>query len=349
MNVTFPNGKELKKALSIIKKLKSGAAQIRAYDCFSEDGERVEIESWHQEAIICVKLDAAVAVPGCCGVKLKDLSDAVTNGEITITSTPETVTIAGAMISKVPVIAYEPALFGGEPDDVITLTDEDAKRIRLSIPFISKDETRIDFTGALIRDGHVVATDGHRLRAAELSCSPKEGVIIPPLVCELVGAGTLSIYRKDAVCFESDRIVVLASTIDGRFPDFSKVIPKNPLVTGTLRVSDTLKAIKVLAKGYKAPQALLTAAPGADVFNVTVHESYTGKGPKKADCTGTIPLARIDGYFSASYNLIYWIDALNGFEGQETVEFGFPDAASPSVLSKDGVSAVIMPMQWKGA
>ena len=346
MNVTIPNGKELKKALSILKKLKTGTVQIRAYDCFSEDGERVEIERWNRKAVICVKLDAAVAEPGCCGVDLKDLSDAVTNGEITITSTPETVTITGATISKIPVIAYEPAMFGGEPDDEITLTDEDAKRIRLSIPFISKDETRIDFTGALIRDGHVVATDGHRLRAAELSCAPKEGVIIPPLVCELVGAGTLSIYRKDAVRFESDRINVIASTIDGQFPDFSKVIPKNPPVTGTLRVSDTLKAIKVTAKGYKVPQALMTAAPGADVFNATVHESYDGKGLKKADCTGNIPLARIDGNFSASFNLNYWIDALNGFEGQETVEFGFLDADSPFVLSKDGVSAVIMPMEW---
>jgi DNA polymerase-3 subunit beta len=124
------------------------------------------------------------------------------------------------------------------------LTVEQIKKIFTKTKFaISSEETRYYLNGIYfhtIKNGEknnliAVATDGHRLAKTELEINSSvliEGIILPRKFIlqldKILGdfEGKVKIVCSDTqVSFEADNFIIISKLIDGKFPDYGKVIP----------------------------------------------------------------------------------------------------------------------------
>ena len=110
---------------------------------------------------------------------------------------------------------------------------------------ISNDETRHYLNGIYLHKTNLenksfltgVATDSHRLSSSSLEINSKtdfESIILPKkTIFQLISlleqkASTIKISNtKSKIQFKMDRAVLISKVIDGRFPDYSKVVPKD--------------------------------------------------------------------------------------------------------------------------
>jgi DNA polymerase-3 subunit beta len=125
--------------------------------------------------------------------------------------------------------------------------DEFRKMIKKVLFSVSSDENKYSLTGVFLErlDGGVnmVATDGKRLSLVtrgypELDVEPdsfavpSEGVIVPKIVLtELVKyqfeTNSLMVgFSKNQIFFAYDNIHVVSNLIEGKFPDYKKIVPE---------------------------------------------------------------------------------------------------------------------------
>lgn len=133
----------------------------------------------------------------------------------------------------------------------------DSKIIKAIILAAAKKDIRYCLNGVLINTQHIVATDGARMHAFKHGQQWEHGeVIIPTDKVELA----LKMKTKQ-IDIEKDNINGIPFvTIDGKFPDYSRVIPQNPKTTnGEIMANinpeyllDACKAVKLVtgAKDY---------------------------------------------------------------------------------------------------
>ena len=143
------------------------------------------------------------------------------------------------------------------PPDNFPLSDEDIKQKTIEIASnkllkllnktkisISNDETRHYLNGIYLHKVKSenksflcgVATDSHRLSSSSLEIEPDidiESIILPrKTIFQLISlleqnANTIKMSNnKSKIKFEIDKSVLISKVIDGRFPDYTKVIPK---------------------------------------------------------------------------------------------------------------------------
>jgi DNA polymerase-3 subunit beta len=150
--------------------------------------------------------------------------------------------IAGVPKSEFPEVRTTP-----DSEYTRIRADEFKRMIRKVIFSISSDENKYSLTGVFLEkfdDGvNMVATDGKRLslvtrRFSDLDVQPdvftmpSEGVIIPKIVLtELVKyqfeTNSLQIgFSKNQIFFSYDNIHVVSNLIEGKFPDYKKIIPE---------------------------------------------------------------------------------------------------------------------------
>lgn len=135
----------------------------------------------------------------------------------------------------------------------------DSKIIKAIILAAAKKDIRYYLNGVLINARHIVATDGARMHACKHGQEWEHGDIIIPIdKVELA----LKMKTKQ-IKIEKDSINGIPfGTIDGKFPDYSWVIPQNPKTTnGEIMANinpefllDACKAVKLItgAKRYPA-------------------------------------------------------------------------------------------------
>lgn len=123
---------------------------------------------------------------------------------------------------------------------------------------ISRDETRAILTGVLVSiDGpamKMVATDSYRLAVSEivLSETPADGIeaVVPGKALEEVSriiAGTETVRMgtsENQIVFESEGITFITRRIEGTFPNYKQLLPKETQTTVTIATEDFTEAVK---------------------------------------------------------------------------------------------------------
>lgn len=133
----------------------------------------------------------------------------------------------------------------------------DSKIIKAIILAAAKKDIRFYLNGVLVNATHIVATDGCRLHAYKHGQEWSHGeVIIPIDKVELA----LKMKTKQIEIFKDHINGVSFTPIDGRFPDYMRVIPQNQApAVGEIIASvnpefllDACKAVKLVtgAKAY---------------------------------------------------------------------------------------------------
>lgn len=135
---------------------------------------------------------------------------------------------------------------------------------------ISTEETRYYLNGVFFRgydDKTVaVATDGHRLgRHIVGETAPFEGVIVPRKTVSLLPKGTVTVsVSTNRIQISSADFVMTSKLIDGTFPDYERVIPRNNDKIVTVDRDEMMKAAdRVAAVSSERGKAVrLSIAPG---------------------------------------------------------------------------------------
>jgi len=220
---------------------------------------------------------------------------------------------------------------------------------------MAQQDVRYYLNGLLLEIGEscvrAVATDGHRLALCEMEVSDQVGapqqVIIPRKgILELQkllgddGEVVLSIGTNHVRAIVGT-IRFTSKLIDGRFPDYDRVIPKpegNLLVTGRDYLRGALQRAAILSnEKYRGVRLDLSAKSLRIQANNPDHEE--AEDELEVDYDGV--------EMEIGFNVNYLLDALAAVD-TEDVEVGFVDSNSSCVIKCPGTvdaKFVVMPMR----
>lgn len=245
------------------------------------------------------------------------------------------------------------------PSDLIRLID----KTRFAI---STEETRYYLTGIYLHtvvseEGarlRAVATDGHRLALAEMpapdGAAGAAGVIVPRKTVQearrlLDDAGESIEVRlsPQKIRFESGPATLTSKVIDGSFPDYTRVIPRDN--NRVMTVDNALFAAAVdrvaTISSEKSRSVKLSVEQGRVIL--TVRNMETGQAVEELEVD-------YDGEpFEIGFNARYLMDVTAQIGG-ETAEFRFVERAAATTLldpvlvldpTDVGVQYVLMPLR----
>lgn len=229
---------------------------------------------------------------------------------------------------------------------------------------VSNDQTRYDLSGVYLEQlksqGKIylrmVATDGHRLSMMDQEIGGTKdlhidrGVILPR-------KGLLELKRvladEDEIscCFMENNVVfwnkdqqttLFMRLLDGEFPDYTPVIPKNndrQIVVSRNELLDSLKRISVLSAEHSRSVKF-----AFEKGKLRLSSSNPKLGEAREDMDIEYPGEKIEIGFNAGY----FMDVLNALDEQEDVVLELTDVLSPSLIKGknfDGSLNIVMPMQ----
>jgi len=230
---------------------------------------------------------------------------------------------------------------------------------------VANSETRPEIGGVYMnfnkftpKSLFIVGTDSYRLaeKKVELEDAGEEKEIIVPLktlqelarilgtIKEVIGAPEfLDIYiSENQILFVTEGIELISRLIEGVYPDYRQIIPKETKTTVTVSVSELQKTIKTVALFSKTGifdiNMLFEPAKGLVVkaANIQVGES-----------TATVDVEFIGQLNETTVNYRYLLDGLSNL-GVEDATLSLVDSNIPLLLkSKDGGDYlyIIMPIK----
>ena len=231
---------------------------------------------------------------------------------------------------------------------------------------ISTEETRYYLTGiylhTLIEEGRsilrAVATDGHRLALADMAApegsAGTPGVIVPRKtiqearrLMEDAGEDVQVQLSQQKVRFDFGRAALTSKVIDGSFPDYTRVIPRENHRVMTVDNALFAAAVDRVATISSEKSRSVKMAAEAGRVVLTVRNMETGQAVEELEVD-------YDGEpFEIGFNARYLLDVCAQIGG-ETAEFRFADRAGAATMldpvlvldpTDAGVQYVLMPLR----
>lgn len=218
----------------------------------------------------------------------------------------------------------------------------------------SSDEARPTITGVFLHtmDGqlYVVATDSYRLAEKKLQKTKEDVNLLVPasamhdllrILSDTEDEVTVS-SDDQQVLFKVGDVELVTRQIEGKYPDYKKLIPATFTTTVTVKRSDFLNITKVSSLFARESAGSVTIKASEKDKNVSIRSiaSQLGENTASAD-------AEVKGESDITLNSRYLLDALNACHTEKVV-FGFNGKLEPSVLKEvgsDDYTHVIMPLK----
>ncbi|RMF98155.1 MAG: DNA polymerase III subunit beta [Gammaproteobacteria bacterium] len=219
---------------------------------------------------------------------------------------------------------------------------------------MAQQDVRYYLNGLLLEVGadrlRAVATDGHRLALSEIEIDgartsqqvivPRKGVLELQRLLENDGEIALAIGPKHLRA-RLDHIQFTSKLIDGRFPDYQRVIPDpkdNVLRADRDALRRALQRAAILSnEKYRGVRLEVTA----DQLTIQANN------PDQEEAQDEVEVEYQGTPLEIGFNVTYLLDALGAVEG-DAVEVGFVDANSSCLIHAPGVEQtryVVMPMR----
>jgi DNA polymerase-3 subunit beta len=220
---------------------------------------------------------------------------------------------------------------------------------------MAQQDVRYYLNGMLIemdsKTVRTVATDGHRLAMAQAEVAvpvnaPIQVIVPRKAVMELqrlaTGEGNVQIaIGQNHIRIQFGDIRFTSKLIDGRFPDYTRVVPANPTKTVEANREALRAALQrtAILSNEKFRGIRLALKPGALVLQA--------HNPEQEEAEEEIDLNYSGEEMEIGFNVNYLIDALAAIEGP-VVELGFTDSNSSCLLRVPAAmdsKYVVMPMR----
>jgi len=263
---------------------------------------------------------------------------------LTINTDNDVAVITGAD-SKFKVYGHPPAdfpaipAFKGEPDFVVTAGDLH-RLVAMTLFATARENSRYAINGVLFeRDGNklsVVATDGHRLALARGTCKGGEGkvsAIVPSkalnLLLRLFDDAEENVKVKlteNQILFATDSAVLSSNLVEGNFPPYADVIPKDGDKKATLATDVLISAVRRAALLTNEESKGVRMAFGPDGLTLS------SRAPEMGEAEITVEVAEYTGEaIEIGFNPAYVLDALKVVD-ESQVQMDFKASNKPGVL-----------------
>ena len=258
------------------------------------------------------------------------------------------------------------------PPDNFPLSDENISKENFEVPTqkllkllnktkisISNDETRHYLNGIYLHKTKLenksflcgVATDSHRLSSSSLEIESSiniEPIILPKkTIFQLISlleenASTIKISNnKSKIKFEMNKSVLISKVIDGRFPDYTKVIPKGNDKILQIKLNDFKNSIDRVTTVSSDKKEGLKMIITKEAVQLSVNNPSSGEGSESINAKFNSDDLNI------SFNSRYLTDIVSQIEN-ELVLINLKDAGSPVLIndiSDKNSFHVVMPMK----
>jgi len=218
----------------------------------------------------------------------------------------------------------------------------------------SNDETRPVLTGVLLQTDnsklHMAATDSYRLAEKLLGANKQDvNLLIPASAMQdllrVLGDDDdeISITHDDQqALFKIGDIELVTRLLDGKYPDYRKLIPEKFATTATLKRADLVNVTKVssLFARESAGSVTIEINEADQKLSIRSAASQLGENTATAD-------AKISGDGSITLNSRYILEALSAMSGDE-VTFSFNGKLEPTLLqstAEPDYKHIIMPLK----
>ena len=223
---------------------------------------------------------------------------------------------------------------------------------------ISNDETRHYLSGIYLHQTEVedkyyltaVATDSHRMSISKLRLDEKvnfESVILPKKtifqLCSLLDNydGLVKISNiKSKIKFELDKSILISKLIDGKFPNYIQVIPKNNQKKLDIDLKLFLNSVDRVASVSLDKKDGVKFNLTKDNLDLSVNNTNSGDGKESLS-------VKFESDLDISFNSRYLLDIASQLNG-DNIEIYLKDTGSPALI-KDPADFdsiyVVMPMK----
>lgn len=233
----------------------------------------------------------------------------------------------------------------------------DAKYIKHALQQVviaaSGDEARPVLTGVYIHtEGDSVflaATDSYRLAQKRIATKGDVSLLIPAnaiqdllrIIGDFEGDLVLA-YDKQQVLFTVGDVELVTRLIDGKYPDYQKLLPKKFTTTVKVNKSEFLNITKVSSLFARESAGSVTIDVDEETKQISINAiaSQLGENTASAD-------ADVKGKGSITLNSRYILDALHACDGDE-VTLSFNSKLEPCIIqdpSNKDYLHVIMPLK----
>ncbi|HET8669708.1 MAG TPA: DNA polymerase III subunit beta [Candidatus Saccharimonadales bacterium] len=228
------------------------------------------------------------------------------------------------------------------------------KSLQQVVMAASTDEARPVLTGVLLHTSegrlYMAATDSYRLAEKQLGGNSEEIELLVPVsamqdLLRIVGDFEDDVEvtsDEQQVLFRVGDVELVARLIEGKYPDYRKLIPQSFAVTTTLKRADLLNVTKVSSLFARESAGSITINVDEEAQNLSIRSVASQLGENTATAQ-----AKVTGSGVITLNSRYLLDALHALSGDEVV-FSFNGKLEPTVIrdpSSDNYTHIIMPLK----
>lgn len=311
---------------------------------------------------------ATVSEPGALTISAKKLFEitkelpdelihleSTSNSYLTIRCARAEFTLAGTAAEEYPTL---PAF---TPERMVPIQTVVLKQmIERTMYAASMDETRYNLNGVyleVLEDSgklRMVATDGHRLACVDRLIGPEVSALASGVIIPRKGLAELKrlVDEEDddeiELAFEGNsglarrgNVTLVMRLIEGEFPNYSQVIPKNlerKLVLSSAPLLHALRRVSLLSS-ERSRAITLALSDGQLVLS--------SSNPDLGDAREELDIDYAGDELSIGFNSKYLLDAV-GVSGAKEITFGLQDDLSPAQVvptDDEDTLAVVMPMR----
>lgn len=334
----------------------------------SADKAKLQIASTNLEISSAISLACDVSKDGEITVPGRVITEIVSNlpsGNLTLEAEKEQL--------KISTETFESTISGMNPADFPKVPTLIGKQGRLSLSkdlflqaisqvsfAVSIDETRPILTGVLFifqKDSLVlVATDGFRLsqKKIKITSPPNGGKIIIPksAILELTRFSaeeeeiTMNFNQQEnQVLFGIDNAVLSSRILEGEFPDFEKIIPKETGTQVFLDKEEFLRAIKLASVFAREAANIVKINIGKSFLDISAESQTSGNQTTRVD-------AKVEGgeKLEIAFNYRFLEEFLHAVKGEEIkIELSGPSSPGKFIDTSDpDFLHLIMPVRVQG-
>jgi len=228
------------------------------------------------------------------------------------------------------------------------------KSLQQVVVAASGDEARPVLTGVYIHTSegalYMAATDSYRLAEKQLIKTAEEVNLLVPVsamqdLLRIVNDAEddVQVTSDDQqVLFKVGDVELVARLIEGKYPDYRKLIPEKFATTATLKRADLLNSAKISSLFARESAGSITLNIDESTQELSIRSVASQLGENTATAA-----AKVTGTGAITLNSRYLLDALHVLSGEE-VAFQFNGKLEPSVLRDPGASDythIIMPLK----
>ncbi|MBU6140299.1 MAG: DNA polymerase III subunit beta [Proteobacteria bacterium] len=344
---------ERKNTIPVLQNIKIEAEKTK-------DGDKIILSATDMDILVTATFEADIKKSGVTTVPAQmffDIVRKIPEGAIMITQESATILQIKSGKSKYSLPCIDasefPNLSEGELGEEVQIKSEDLARMIDKTRFaISSDETRYYLNGLYLHAGtqglRTVATDGHRLALAFNDFEVKNhfGVILPKKsvaeIRKIIDSAKNVRFAISRVKIKviADQTTIISKLIDGEFPDYDKVLPKNNshvAVINKKNFFDCVDRVSTVATD-KHRLVKMILENGKLSLQVNTNDGSFAYEEMDANYTGE----RIE----TGFNSRYLLDIIGQIDNDELL-MRFRDGASPALIEAKNMSAVfvIMPVR----